>query len=313
MKFIILLIAVATSSFSLFAQELNMDNVQNGMKSKRIKAKKEFQPLEISFGYGRYFDVSDSLIWITTFNPTFIDTVMFETYAIDTIGIFNNQVNLDFSKQIGSWRFGISTNYMFKSSDINGYRKDFTNDLGPFIDKCTVLDSKSSYDLQSYRLNFFADFLVVDRSKFSIYLGGGFGYMNKTFSNLTFQNQIFEGYDVNTFETIVAYEAWEADRIYKLSSSLLTSKVGYSYHISSKLRVNLDLSLISPLNRSLSLEGTYKNYNSTTPFLGVWEDIFPHSNFSSYILENGEPANEKTHEHQNPLQIGLQFSASYSF
>jgi len=61
------------------------------------------------------------------------------------------------------------------------------------------------------------------------------------------------------------------------------------------------------------LEGTYKNYNSTTQFLGVWEDIYPHSNFSSYILENGEPSNEKTHEHQNPLQIGLQFSASYSF
>jgi hypothetical protein len=202
---------------------------------------------------------------------------------------------------------------MFKSSDINGYKKDFTNDWGPYIDKYTVLDSKSSYDLQSYRLNFFADFLVVDRSKFSMYLGGGFGYMNKTFSNLTFQNQILERYNVNTLETTVGYEAWEADRIYKLNSALLTSKVGISYHISSKLRVNLDLSLISPFNRSLSLEGTYKNYNSTTQFLGVWEDIYPHSNFSSYILENGEPSNEKTHEHQNPLQIGLQFSASYSF
>jgi hypothetical protein len=118
---------------------------------------------------------------------------------------------------------------------------------------------------------------------------------------------------VNTLETTIGYQAFEADRIYKLNSALLTSKVGFSYHISSKLRVNLDLSLISPFNRSLSLEGTYKNYNSTTQFLGVWEDIYPHSNFSSYILENGEPASVRTHEHQNPLQFGVQFSASYSF
>jgi hypothetical protein len=41
MKIIILLIAIASSTVCLFAQDLNMDNVQNGMKSKKVKAKKD--------------------------------------------------------------------------------------------------------------------------------------------------------------------------------------------------------------------------------------------------------------------------------
>jgi len=318
MKFIILLIAVATLSFSLFAQDLNMTNVQEKKELKKEKGPREIHPLEISIGFGGNIDISDSILrTIKIFNPAFptlLDTVIYQSFAIDTIGPLNNQISIDVSKQIGSWQLGISTNYMFKSSEISGYSKDYTYAWGPYIDTYTLLDSRSSYNLKLFRLNFFADYLILDKKKCSVYLGGGFGYMQKSFSNLTFQNQIFERVNVNTSETTIEYQVWESNLIYKHSSPILTSKAGVGYRISSKLRVNLDLSLNSPLNRTISLEGTYKNYESSNQFLGDWQEIYPHSNVFYTEGVNGEQVefSRATLELQNPIQIGLLFSVSYS-
>jgi len=264
MKFICTIICLLTI-FNFFAQDLQLEKIeQTKVKLKKVKEKISY-PIELEFGYGTLLSLNNDSVETSNYFPD-LDTTVKYTYpmlSFDTINKFNNYSSYNFGarKRYGRFNFGINLQYSYLNNNFENPFKDwYSTDINgvSYITK----DYEQSELLQKANLlivNLTTDYIFLETQKIQLAFGfnvGGLNFRNEgrsTESSVVY-NYSYQVSGTSYILTLDSTHNYTRDYSSKNQTFSLNMSPSFSvgYKVSNSIKAELTAFYIFQLNSDIS-------------------------------------------------------------